>query len=193
MGKIVVLTNPNAKKNKKDPDKKGKLEEVLGENGLVIETKVPEDIQPVADRLFGEDNWRDMYDLIKPNSACFHNAEPEMICSIQASFAVSLGSNGVRLEEHHLDGLYTEQEIMAERPDGSLVDPCSCGDSLMAGIVVGFLLELDMLSSVMLGNFLAARTASHLGSYYNKYEEARYFLQNRLNIEHDILKGDLNE
>ena len=55
MGKIVVITNPNAKKNKKAPERKRDLERVLGENGLVIETKVPEDIQPVAESLFGED------------------------------------------------------------------------------------------------------------------------------------------
>ena len=55
MGKIIVITNPNAKKNKKAPERKRKLEEVLGENGLVIETKVPEDIQPVAEGLFSED------------------------------------------------------------------------------------------------------------------------------------------
>jgi len=51
MGIVAVITNPNAKRNRKERDRFEKLESIVGNDGIVLETPIPEDIQPVADAL----------------------------------------------------------------------------------------------------------------------------------------------
>ena len=51
MGSIVVITNPNAKHNKKVPDRLARLKAITGDCGVVVETPVPDAIQKTVDRL----------------------------------------------------------------------------------------------------------------------------------------------
>lgn len=53
VGAFVVITNPNAKLNRKMPDRFGKLKAIVGDRGFVFETVVPENIQALADDLVG--------------------------------------------------------------------------------------------------------------------------------------------
>ena len=51
MSRIAVIHNPNAKENAKDPHRAQKLAKILGDKGMVYETRVPEEVGPVLDRL----------------------------------------------------------------------------------------------------------------------------------------------
>ncbi len=51
MGGIVAITNPNAKKNRKVPDRKQRLERALGDAGVVFETPMPSDLTPLMERV----------------------------------------------------------------------------------------------------------------------------------------------
>lgn len=48
MAEIGIVHNPNARKNRGDPEKPGRLSEILGSLGIVRETKTDEDITEVA-------------------------------------------------------------------------------------------------------------------------------------------------
>jgi len=51
MGIIAVITNPNAKRNRKERERADNLRRILGDRGEVVETPVPEDLTPVVERL----------------------------------------------------------------------------------------------------------------------------------------------
>lgn len=48
MGGIVAITNPNAKKNRRVKDRKQRLERVLGDRGVVFETRIPEEVESLT-------------------------------------------------------------------------------------------------------------------------------------------------
>lgn len=146
------------------------------------DTFIAIDPKSIDYRLFGESRWRDMFDLIKPNEKCLSNADPEIESVLLCDWVTSKGKDGVIINQFFEDGCCLTTEIPAERTDGDLVDTCSCGDSLFAGIISGFVLGLSLVNAVKLGNFLAARTASKFGSYYNTEDEIRFFVTNRLGL-----------
>jgi len=51
VGGIVAITNPNAKKNRRAPDRKQRLEEALGDAGVVFETPMPDDLTPLMEKV----------------------------------------------------------------------------------------------------------------------------------------------
>jgi len=55
VGQIVVINNPNAKLNRKLIDRFDRLSKVLDGRGQIYQTRVPEEIQPIADKLARED------------------------------------------------------------------------------------------------------------------------------------------
>ena len=55
MGRLVVINNPNAKLNSVCADRYERLAAVLGDEGQIYQTRVPEEIQPIADKLVRQD------------------------------------------------------------------------------------------------------------------------------------------
>jgi len=55
MGIIAVITNPNAKRNRKERGRYRHLRKILGDRGTVIETPIPEDLTPVVNELINQD------------------------------------------------------------------------------------------------------------------------------------------
>jgi hypothetical protein len=55
VGQVVIITNPIAKLNQSIAGRAKRLRSILESEGRILETRVPEEIQLVADRLAWED------------------------------------------------------------------------------------------------------------------------------------------